>query len=38
MCDGSVRFVSENMDNQIVANLITARDGNPTIFGDSGGE
>jgi len=38
MCDGSVRFVSENMDNQIVANLITARDGNQTIFGDGGGE
>jgi prepilin-type N-terminal cleavage/methylation domain-containing protein/prepilin-type processing-associated H-X9-DG protein len=38
MCDGSVRFVSENMDNRILADLITARDGNSTIFGDGGGE
>ena len=38
MCDGSVRFVSENLDNSIVANLVTARDGNQTIFGDAGGE
>jgi prepilin-type N-terminal cleavage/methylation domain-containing protein/prepilin-type processing-associated H-X9-DG protein len=38
MCDGSVRFVSEQLDNRILADLITARDGNQTIFGDSGGE
>ena len=38
MCDGSVRFVSENLDNAVLANLITARDGNSTIFGDGGGE
>jgi prepilin-type N-terminal cleavage/methylation domain-containing protein/prepilin-type processing-associated H-X9-DG protein len=38
MCDGSVRFVSENLDNRILADLITARDGNSTIFGDGGGE
>jgi hypothetical protein len=30
--------VSENMDNKIIADLITARDGNSTIFGDGGGE
>jgi prepilin-type N-terminal cleavage/methylation domain-containing protein/prepilin-type processing-associated H-X9-DG protein len=38
MCDGSVRFVSENLDNGILANLVTARDGQQTIFGDGGGE
>jgi prepilin-type processing-associated H-X9-DG protein len=38
MCDGSVRFVNENLDNQVLANLVTARDGAMTIFGDAGGE
>jgi prepilin-type N-terminal cleavage/methylation domain-containing protein/prepilin-type processing-associated H-X9-DG protein len=38
MCDGSVRFVSENLDNSVLANLVTARDGNQTIFGDAGGD
>ena len=38
MCDGSVRFVSENLDSGILCNLVMARDGNETIFGDAGGE
>jgi prepilin-type processing-associated H-X9-DG protein len=38
MCDGSVRFVSETLDAGVLCNLVMARDGNSTIFGDAGGE
>jgi prepilin-type N-terminal cleavage/methylation domain-containing protein len=37
MCDGSVQFLNQYMDAHVLVQLVTARDGQMTIFGDSGG-
>jgi prepilin-type N-terminal cleavage/methylation domain-containing protein/prepilin-type processing-associated H-X9-DG protein len=35
MCDGSVQFMNEQMDNVILTSLVTARGGEGTIFNDN---
>ncbi len=37
MCDGSVQFLNQYMDYHILVNLITARDGQATIYTNDGG-
>lgn len=37
MCDGSVQFLNQYMDYHVLINLVTARDGESTIFGNDGG-
>jgi prepilin-type N-terminal cleavage/methylation domain-containing protein len=37
MCDGSVQFLNQYMDFRILVNLVTARDGQATIYTNDGG-
>jgi prepilin-type N-terminal cleavage/methylation domain-containing protein len=37
LCDGSVQFLNQYMDAHVLVQLVTARDGQMTIFGDGGG-
>jgi prepilin-type N-terminal cleavage/methylation domain-containing protein len=37
MCDGSVQFLNQYMDYHVLVNLITARDGQATIYTNDGG-
>ena len=37
MCDGSVQFLNQYMDFRVLVNLVTARDGQATIYGVDGG-
>jgi prepilin-type N-terminal cleavage/methylation domain-containing protein/prepilin-type processing-associated H-X9-DG protein len=37
MCDGSVQFLNQYMDWRVLVNLVTARDGQMTIYDNGGG-
>ena len=37
MCDGSVNFLNQNMDFRVLINLVTARDGQATIYDNGPG-
>jgi prepilin-type N-terminal cleavage/methylation domain-containing protein/prepilin-type processing-associated H-X9-DG protein len=37
MCDGSVQFLNQYMDWHVLINLVTARDGQATIYDNGGG-
>ena len=37
MCDGSVQFMNQYMDYHVLINLVTARDGESTIYDNGGG-
>ncbi len=37
MCDGSVQFLNQYMDFRVLINLVTARDGQSTIYDNGGG-